>query len=68
MAEIIYCDESGFSGNNLSDDGAPYFVFASLVLSYRTVAYTPRGHSRNASVVSAGNAITKQSSACGRSR
>ena len=32
MAEIIYCDESGFSGNNLSDDGAPYFVFAGVLI------------------------------------
>ncbi len=32
MAEIIYCDESGFSGNNLSDDGSPYFVFAGVLI------------------------------------
>jgi hypothetical protein len=32
MAEIIYCDESGFSGNNLSDDGSPNFVFAGLLI------------------------------------
>lgn len=32
MAEMIYCDESGFSGNNLSDDGAPYFVFAGVLI------------------------------------
>jgi hypothetical protein len=33
MPEIIYCDESGFSGNNLADDGTPYFVFASLKIN-----------------------------------
>lgn len=32
MSEVIYCDESGFSGNNLSDDGSPYFVFASVLI------------------------------------
>lgn len=32
MSEIIYCDESGFSGNNLSDDGSPYFVFAGVLI------------------------------------
>lgn len=30
MSEVIYCDESGFSGNNLADDGSPYFVFAGV--------------------------------------
>ena len=33
MAEFIYCDESGFSGNNLSDDGSPYFVSAGVLIS-----------------------------------
>ena len=33
MAEFIHCDESGFSGNNLSDDGSPYFVFAGVLIS-----------------------------------
>jgi hypothetical protein len=32
MSEMIYCDESGFSGNNLSDDGSPYFVFAGVLI------------------------------------
>jgi len=32
MSETIYCDESGFSGNNLSDDGSPYFVYAGLLI------------------------------------
>ncbi|HEY7210575.1 MAG TPA: DUF3800 domain-containing protein, partial [Bryobacteraceae bacterium] len=35
MAGIIYCDESGFSGNNLSDDAAPYFVFAGVLIEPR---------------------------------
>ncbi|HWS18234.1 MAG TPA: DUF3800 domain-containing protein, partial [Candidatus Elarobacter sp.] len=30
MSQIIYCDESGFSGNNLADNGNPYFVYASV--------------------------------------
>jgi hypothetical protein len=30
MSQIIYCDESGFSGNNLADDGNPYFVYSSV--------------------------------------
>ena len=49
-------------------------AIASLVLSYRTVRGTPPKYAkarwcpfRNASVASAGNAITKQSSDCGRS-
>jgi len=32
MSEVIYCDESGFSGNNLNDDGTPYFVFAGVLI------------------------------------
>lgn len=32
MSEVIYCDESGFSGNNLNDDGAPFFVFAGVLI------------------------------------
>jgi hypothetical protein len=35
MSEVIYCDESGFSGNNLNDDGAPYFVFAGVLIDPR---------------------------------
>jgi len=30
MSQIIYCDESGFSGNNLADNGNPYFVYSSV--------------------------------------
>src|SRR5437879_2589559 len=32
MALTIYCDEAGFTGNNLADDGNPYFTFASVAL------------------------------------
>lgn len=32
MSETIYCDESGFSGNNMSDDGSPYFVYAGILI------------------------------------
>jgi hypothetical protein len=30
MSQIIYCDESGFSGNNLADNGNPYFIYSSV--------------------------------------
>lgn len=32
LSEVIYFDESGFSGNNLRDDGSPYFVFAGVLI------------------------------------
>lgn len=38
MSEVIYCDESGFSGNNLNDDGAPYFVFAGVLIDPNAAA------------------------------
>jgi hypothetical protein len=33
MIETIYCDESGFTGTNLSDKEQPLFVYASIALS-----------------------------------
>jgi hypothetical protein len=32
VAQSIYCDESGFSGNNLLDPGQPYFTYASVAI------------------------------------
>jgi hypothetical protein len=32
MPQRIYCDESGSTGNNLSDDGTPFFVFSSVAV------------------------------------
>ena len=33
MIQTIYCDESGFTGTNLSDEDQPYFVYSSLALN-----------------------------------
>jgi hypothetical protein len=33
MAQEIYCDESGFTGNDLSNTEIPYFSFASVAVS-----------------------------------
>lgn len=33
MAQTIYCDESGFTGNNLSDLDQPYFVYADVAIT-----------------------------------
>jgi hypothetical protein len=38
LGKIIYCDESGFSGHNLSDDGSPYFVFSSVCIENERAA------------------------------
>lgn len=33
MAQTIYCDESGFTGNDLSNADQPHFVYASIAIS-----------------------------------
>ncbi len=41
MALAIYCDEAGFTGNNLADDGSPYFVLASVALEALSPFFGP---------------------------
>ena len=33
MSQPIYCDESGFTGPNLSDGEQPFFVYTSVAIS-----------------------------------
>lgn len=38
VTQEIYCDESGFSGNNLLDQVQPFFVYASIAISHEEAA------------------------------
>jgi Protein of unknown function (DUF3800) len=38
MIQTIYCDESGFTGNNLSDKDQPLFVYTSIALNPQRAA------------------------------
>jgi hypothetical protein len=38
MSQSIYCDESGFTGTNLSDREQPFFVYASVAISETAAA------------------------------
>jgi hypothetical protein len=38
MSQSIYCDESGFTGTNLSDREQPYFVYVSVAISETAAA------------------------------
>jgi len=33
MAQTIYCDESGFTGNDLSNVDQPHFVYAAVAIT-----------------------------------
>ncbi|PZO43432.1 MAG: hypothetical protein DCF19_05685 [Pseudanabaena frigida] len=34
MTQQIYCDESGFTGNNMSDIDSPFFTYASVAINH----------------------------------